>query len=916
MKFRHFCLMISAMTCILCVQGQNKQAFQIQALKEIESRGVTEEQLRERLNSRGLDYDALSKMSFEEIAVFQNEIEGVVKELEEENKQKNRKLNAAPSAIDYNSQNNLRPTGSKTNKESIPIKIADPLEDTLSTKTADHFSAIKKEVWGHQLFKKQDRVKNEVVSQGKPPETYVLGEGDRITISIWGNSQLNEVYEISKQGYINPQRMPRIFLKGLTIAKARQVTLNTFKRFYQFNSNQFDFSLNESRVVNINIVGEVAISGSYPIAATNTAIDALITAGGVSSIGSVRKIKIISAGKEKILDVYKYIQNPILEKDFFMENNDFIVVPVADRIVTIDGGVKRASRYELIEGEELNKLLQFAGGLTEDAITSVIQLERIENDRRIILDIPYRELLQSKGDFKLKKGDFIKVFTINTDLEDYVFTKGEIRAPSSYRFYQGMTIADLIKKVEFTSKSNLKDAFILRKNPDQTTNLIRVNLIDVRKGSESSNILLNSQDELVVYKLADFMDRSYISVSGAARQPGKFLVDANEEMKLKDLLLLAGGLRTDAWKFAYLFRKKLINSNDLEVIRIDIGSQHTELREDQNISIKPFDSLLILSENDFGNVTYVEVSGAINAPGRYHFAEGMTVTDLISLANGFSFSALSTNIDIFRVEILDNKPTKTIVKSYNSQKNLKEALSSDAFQLQPFDIVVVRKQPDFEIQQLISLEGEVKYPGLYALLSPNEKISDLIKRAGGLGIEAFPEGATLYREQDDIGYIVINMKEALSSDNSRYNLILKDKDVLHIPKKKDLVRISGATNAATLYPEKLLASNNSITVAFHNGRRAKFYLNHYAAGINENGDQKKVTVEHANGRIEKTRNYWLFKKSPKVYKGSIIHVGLKEPKIPKAKVEKKQVDWNRVLVDTLAQVTAVLSIVLLIQNLK
>jgi len=228
----------------------------------------------------------------------------------------------------------------------------------------------------------------------------------------------------------------------------------------------------------------------------------------------------------------------------------------------------------------------------------------------------------------------------------------------------------------------------------------------------------------------------------------------------------------------------------------------------------------------------------------------------------------------------------------------------------------VRKQPDFEMQQLVSLDGEIKYPGLYALLSPNEKISDLIQRAGGLGIEAFPEGATLYREQDDIGYIVMNLKHALGSDNSRYNLILKDKDVLYIPKKKDLVRISGATNASNLYPDKLLASNNSITVAFHNGRRAKFYINHYAAGISENGDVKKVTVEHANGRIEKTRNFWFFKKSPKVYKGPIIHVGLKDPKIEKVKMEKKKVDWNKVVVDTLAQITAVLSIVLLIQNLK
>lgn len=88
MKFRHFCLMIIAMTCILYAQGQNQQIYQIKALKEIESRGVTEEQLKERLSSRGIDYDELSKMSFEELSLLQNEIEGVVKELEIENKQK------------------------------------------------------------------------------------------------------------------------------------------------------------------------------------------------------------------------------------------------------------------------------------------------------------------------------------------------------------------------------------------------------------------------------------------------------------------------------------------------------------------------------------------------------------------------------------------------------------------------------------------------------------------------------------------------------------------------------------------------------------------------------------------------------------------------------------------------------------
>lgn len=232
MKFRHFCLMITAMTCVLCAQGQNKQTYQIKALKEIESRGVTEEQLKERLSSRGIDYDELSKMSFEELSVLQNEIEGVVKELEIENKQKQSQKNV-PSAIDDNSGNSLKIVSSKSLNDTIPIKIADPLMDTMKNKIGEQTSANKKAVWGHHIFNKQDIHKLKLTGQGKPPGTYVLGEGDKLTISIWGSSQLNEVYEINKEGYINPQRMPRIFLKGVTLEKAKVITLNTFKRFYQ-----------------------------------------------------------------------------------------------------------------------------------------------------------------------------------------------------------------------------------------------------------------------------------------------------------------------------------------------------------------------------------------------------------------------------------------------------------------------------------------------------------------------------------------------------------------------------------------------------------------------------------------------------------------------------------------------------------
>ena len=241
---------------------------------------------------------------------------------------------------------------------------------------------------------------------------------------------------------------------------------------------------------------------------------------------------------------------------------------------------------------------------------------------------------------------------------------------------------------------------------------------------------------------------------------------------------------------------------------------------------------------------------------------------------------------------------------------------SSEFKLEPFDQIVVRSVHQFELQQFVTIEGEVKFPGPYAIIDDNEKLTNLIKRAGGLTEESFPAGATLYREDGGTGFVVLRLDEALKSNNDIHNFILKKGDVITIPKQKDLVTITGATRAIELYPENIVKSGK-INVAYHKRKRAKWYVDEYAAGIGENGRSRLITVEYPNGEIKRTKKFLFFKVYPQVTEGSIVKVGVKPPKPPKAAGEKREkIDWGKTLADSLAQATAILSLVLLVQSLN
>lgn len=771
-------------------------------------------------------------------------------------------------------------------------------------------------IYGHQIFREGQIEATTNIKDARPPSNYILGTGDQIAVSIFGSSVFNFKYEINEDGFITPSNMRPIFLKGLALDKSKEIVRRSFQERFRFAPDQFELTVDIARTIALRVVGEVFSPGTKTISAENTAIEALAAAGGPTDIGSVRNIIISKPdGTSKTLDIYEYLQNPSSAYDYFLEQNDIVLVPLANKIINLQGAVRRPFRYELLKGENLNKLIEYAGGLNANAYRSNIQIKRFENDRERIINVNLRELAENNRDFVLYDSDVITVKTIPSAFKNYISISGAVELPDRYELVDSMRIVEAINKAVLEREARTDAVIVKRKRTDETSQYLRIDLSEALDNPASpSNILLQPEDSISVFLQSKYVDFGTVSITGAVRDAITFPFDISENLKIEDAILLAGGLDPEANNYAYLYRKNRTNFEDVDYIRLNIREIMDNPSSSQNIPLMPYDSIAILSNPTFTDEFSIQVQGLVRNAGSFKYDETLTLKDALTLAGGLQIGAAANQIDLFRLNIAEDA-TQTMVAQLEVNEDLEVVTGAD-FPLEPFDLIVVRRKPDFELFETIVLEGEIKYPGPYALLDDNERILSLVERAGGLTEEAFPEGASLYRSQDNKGYIVFELTDALLNKNSRSNLILKEGDTLFIPKQKDLIGITGATRAPELYPDRLLASNGQLNVPYHAGKRARFYINEYAVGISENGKRSLVTVEQPNGRIARTVDLGLVKIYPKVEKGAVINVGVKPPKEEEELIEEREpVDWGQVVKDTLAQVTTVISLILLIDRI-
>ena len=885
---------------------------------ELDKRGINENELKQKLEEKGVDPNQINPSNINDV---KETIKSSVEELEAKKKNSTTpESTVIPDKIeDVVKKQQIETAKQSSDKIKKAIKEGSSIDEAVAEEMIDIRDSLPPtQIFGQHIFRNKNIKLFRQADDIKPSDTYILGVGDKISVNIWGAAKVSASQEIQKDGFVQFDRIPRIYLKGMSLGKARELLKSRYRQYVPFNSDQFDVNVNYARTVTINIVGEVINAGSFTLPAFNTAFNALVAAGGPSNIGSVRNIQLVRPGhKAQKLDIYEFLLNPNTKSDYSINDNDYINIPVAEKLVSIQGAIKRPYIYELIENEQLFDLINYAGGYNENASKKYVQVKRIVNDIEKIIDVNVENLSKS-NDFSLLNGDKVIIRNIQNEYKNFVEISGAVEYPGNYELTEKMKVSDLLKKSNLLEESRKDIAYVFRQNLDKTFRLERVNIDEILKNNQStSNFELKAKDKFVIYKLETFANQYSIKIDGAVKSPGKHVYDISGNMKVADVIIMAGGLKPEATDYGFITRYDIDNNKIKQNIKFDIQKAlANDLKS--NISIKPNDEITILSKDNFSDLFYINIQGSVRSPGEYPYINNLSLKSAIAKAGGLKFSAASNRVDVFRLIIDNNQPTKTVVATFEIDKNFNIINdSNDNFNLEPFDIVVVRDVPEFNMQRTINLEGEVKYPGVYSILDKNEKLSSIIARAGGLSQEAFPEGATLLRAEDNLGYVVMNLKEAINNPNSNFNYVVKDNDVILIPKTKDLVSIQGAINIYELYPEKYL-KQGKINVGYYTNHSAKWYVDEFAAGIHEKGRSSLITVEYPNGQVKKTKNYGLFKIYPKVKKGSTITVGYKKEKIKTEKdnSKKEDVDWGKIVGNAIAQATAVLSLILLIQNIN
>lgn len=903
-------LLVCFLTPVLAQQVPTRVPTEEEARSELEKRGLDEQVVRDALLAEGIDPDNLQNATPEQII----KVEQIVTRLEQE------------AAAD---QTITQPAASPTDTipleeeiDNIPRDLTDLKLDSLIELDQDSIlldSIRQMMIYGHDIFKSGDVRVFRQSTEVNAPGSYILASGDEITISIFGSSQLEEKHEVRADGYIRILNgRQRLLMRGNTLDQVKAKIERAYSDYYRFRSSEFEVTLNQSRTVNVGIYGEVESPGTVTLSALNSAFNALVSIKGPTEIGSVRKIKLIKNKDGNVMefDVYKYLTDPKFSDDLFLEDSDIISVPVQGKIISILGEVKRPMRYELLDNEGLKALLKYCGGLTNKAYKKTFRVKRYDDDVKKVSDIPYLDLIRSNGDFQLMDGDEIYVDEVKEDPRNFVSVVGEVINEGEFEKIGGMRLYDLLVLARLKPESRTDRAYLIRSNVDGTKSYEIVNIDAVRADKNSAeNIILEDKDELIIWSKDRFADAMFVTIEGAVRSEGQIPFDRSGNLRVSDLLVFGGGVRRDADNIAILHRSDPLIPNEMQYITVRLDEILKNENSDQNVILEPFDKLYIVSKNVFEEQTFIRVGGAVNAPGEFVYGKDMTIEDALSLANGFQLAAATNNIEVSRIVIRDNEPTNTIIANLSVDRNFNIVDGDDSnFILQPFDNLFVRFVPEFELQQNVSVQGEIVYPGPYSIINDNESISSILKRAGGLTLEAFTAGATLYRSQDSLGYIVMRLDEVLKDENSIYNYIVKDGDVISIPKQKDFVTIKGATRAKEVLADKIVGRDSTVRVAYHPGKDANWYIDYYAGGLSLEGKRNRIFVEHPNGEIKQTKRFLFWHNYPEVRKGSVIKVGVEPPK-PLEEQQKEEVNWTKILGDSVAQVTSILTLILLVQRL-
>ena len=886
---------------------------------ELLERGIDESELKRRLQAKGVDVD---RMSQQDLLLAQPQIQATITEMEAENNKRpktgferdavmNDTLPApagggqtpgqgptgtTPKVRDLREVGSKKPPAGSTEEEfeAERQRVIDTVQALANNKDPD-------EIYGHALFRNGSLSIFRTAENVAVPDSYRIGVDDQLAINIFGASQVDFLLRVDNEGFITPGNLQKIYVRGLSIGQARELVRRRLQQYYVFSSGQFNFSLDGSRTIRVNVFGEVIQSGTFTLSAVNGTLNALVAAGGVTRTGSVRRIQRTRGDNTVVIDVYKYLSDPSSVTDVLsLQNNDIVFVPLATTVVRVNGAVRRPMSYELIKGEGLEDLLRYSGGFAIGAYPQLVQIRRLVAGVLQVIDIDYSAQGKTRQ-VPLQDGDIVTVRNLTSQEIDEVAVEGAVELPGSFSYRDNITLGDIVEQARLRGDARRDTAFLRITNPDSSTTVRVVSL-----NGQDDDLVVQRGALLQVLSLSSFQDRGSISVTGAVRDPfTNFPFSNDSTLTVRSALLLAGGTTANTSGKAVLFRRNMANDQRTSFQFVDLTADGGSIR------LLAFDSLVVYPREYFLQPFLVSLRGAVSRPGDFKYDPTLGLKELITLGGGFALGADMSNVDIFRVEI---DGSKTVTRSATLELDSTYSPiggKGEFFQLKPFDVVVVRMSSEFELIELVEVRGEVKYPGPYPIVPGQTRIADFVRAAGGFTSQAFPAGSTLLRSADNVGYIIVDANTVMENPSNYQNIELRDGDLFEIPKSRELVTIRQRATRSQIVRADSLFRGEEFSVAFRGPMWANRYINAHAGGFAQRANKKSVTVRLPNGDIRGTRSFLGIKFYPTVQAGSLILVENKPPK--KEKPPRERVDWAAVATAITTALTASVTIVLLIR---
>ncbi len=564
-------------------------------------------------------------------------------------------------------------------------------EPVVNKKVKDTLNAL---VFGSELFDTPD-LNFEPNLKLATPVNYVLGPGDELQISVYGIQEFSDAVPVTVEGKVNIQYVGQIAVSGMTIEAATLKIKNAIARVYstvRSGQSQVGVSLSRIRTIKVTLIGSKQ-PGNYSISSLATVYNALFLGGGPAKNGSYRNIELIRNNKVyRTIDLYRFLVNGNQSDNIGLKDNDVIRIPAYNQRVTVEGQVKRPGIFEMKAGESFQDLLNFASGFNEFAFTASVNVLQKTDKEFKVKDVKATEFKL----YKPRSGDVFTISRILNRFENRIQIEGAVFRPSTYSFYEGMRIADLVAKADgLKEDAYTARATIVRLKSDFTKEAVAVNLGKALQGDLQANILLKKEDIVTVFSILDFKEEFKVSIDGEIKKPGEY--DYNPALTLNDLLVQAGGLTGSASKRVEVAR--MIQSEDIdatttarvELFNLEITPGNNE--QANNFVLAPFDVVNIRKMAVYEKPVMVTVSGAVQYTGKYVLADKKEkVYSVIQRAGGLTPMANLQGVKIKRpiqakqIEELENVnfevdknvvdatiPKKDTVKN-KAVKKLKEEL--------------------------------------------------------------------------------------------------------------------------------------------------------------------------------------------------------------------------------------------------